>query len=210
MVLAQPTSSLSALRADFRFSRRETDLLKEELLANVLLAAAASKSDAVPRSVQVFKRNKQWFESTPPNLPAYFFKQSFLVMPSTLWYLVDLCWPHKEHQVTIMRATTSVKERVGTSLYKLCSIIEGTAIAHLFSQGRSTVNELYKEFCVVFVSALEPEWVKMVSAAELVEHVRKFEATLGFLYAIGTFDRCHFPVSPPQVDAIEYINYKGW
>lgn len=94
LVLAQQTSSLSALRADFRFSRRETDLLEEELLANVFLAAAASKSDAVPRSVQVFKRNKQWFESTLPNLPAYFFKQSFRVMPSAFWYLVDLCRPH--------------------------------------------------------------------------------------------------------------------
>ncbi|CAN8008805.1 unnamed protein product [Ixodes pacificus] len=54
---------------------------------------------------------------------------------------------------------------IGTSLYKLCSTIEGRAIAHLFGQGRSTVNELYKEFCAVVVSALEPEWVKMVSAA---------------------------------------------
>lgn len=42
------------------------------------------------------------------------------------------------------------------------------------------VNELYKEFCAVVVSALEFEWVKMVSIAELAEHVRKFEATLDF------------------------------
>ncbi|CAN8031273.1 unnamed protein product, partial [Ixodes persulcatus] len=32
---------------------------------------------------------------------------------------------------------------LGTSLYKLCSTIEGRAIAHLFGQGRSMVNELY-------------------------------------------------------------------
>ncbi|EEC12634.1 hypothetical protein IscW_ISCW009171 [Ixodes scapularis] len=35
------------------------------------------------------------------------------------------------------------EKRVGTSLYKLCSTTEGRAIAHLFGQGRSTVNELY-------------------------------------------------------------------
>ncbi|KAG0417377.1 hypothetical protein HPB47_005659 [Ixodes persulcatus] len=73
-----------------------------------------------------------------------------------------------------------VEKRVGTSLYKLCSTIEGRAIAHLFGQGRSMVNELHKEFCAVVVSALEFEWVKMVSIAELAEHVRKFEATLDF------------------------------
>lgn len=92
-------------------------------------------------------------------------------MPSTFWYLVDLCW-RCDH--------LSGEASLGTSLYKLCSTIEGRAIAHLLGQGRSMVNELYKEFCAVVVSALEFEWVKMVSIAELAEHVRKFEATLDF------------------------------
>lgn len=131
-------------------------------------------------------------------------------MPSTFRYLVDVCRPHMEREVTAMRATISVEKRVGASLYKLCSTAEDRTIAHLFGLGRSTVNELYKEFCTVVVSALEPEWVKMVGAAELAEHVREFEATLDFPQAIGALDGCHFPVSPPQADATDYRNYKGW
>ncbi|XP_040072297.2 protein ALP1-like [Ixodes scapularis] len=50
----------------------------------------------------------------------------------------------------------------------------------------------------------------MVGAAELAEHVRDFEATLDFPQAIGALDGCHFPVSPPQADATDYRNYKGW
>ncbi|CAN8026648.1 unnamed protein product [Ixodes persulcatus] len=212
-VPAQQTSSLSAFSVDIRSARREADLLEEELLANSILlaaAAAASTTDAVPRSVQAFVRNERWFEDTLPNLPAYVFKQSFRVMPSTFRYLVDVCRPHMERQVTAMRATISVEKRVGASLYKLCSTAEDRTIAHLFGLGRSTINELYKEFCQVIVSALEPEWVKMISAAELAEHVREFEATLDFPQAIGALDGCHFPVSPPQADATDYRNYKGW
>ncbi|XP_040066534.1 uncharacterized protein LOC120840195 [Ixodes scapularis] len=84
------------------------------------------------------------------------------------------------------------------------------SVQAFFGLGRSTVNELYKEFCTVVVSALEPEWVKMVGAAELSERVREFEATLDFPQAIGALDGCHFPVSPPQADATDYRNYKGW
>ncbi|KAG0413417.1 hypothetical protein HPB47_009437 [Ixodes persulcatus] len=83
-------------------------------------------------------------------------------------------------------------------------------IAHLFGLGRSTVNELYKEFCTVVVSALEPEWVKMVSAAELAEQIREFEATFDFPQAIKALDGCHFPVSPPQAGTTDYRIYKGW
>ncbi|CAN8028555.1 unnamed protein product [Ixodes persulcatus] len=206
---AQQQSALTLLRADIRSASAESDRLQERLLSNDLMFAAIEASSRIPRSIQAFRRNERWFEDTLPHLPEHFFKQSFRVKPVTFRYLVDLCRPHMEREVTNMRSTIPVEKRVGAALYKSCSSAEDRTIANLFGLGRSTVNENYREFCRVVVSVLEQDWLKMVSAAELPDHIREFQAALEFPQGIGALDGCHFPISPPKVNASDYHNYKG-
>ncbi|KAM7287999.1 uncharacterized protein ISCGN_031688, partial [Ixodes scapularis] len=203
-------NALTLLRADIRSASAESVRLQERLLSNDLMFAAVEASSIIPRSIQAFRRNERWFEDTLPHLPEHFFKQSFRVKPVTFRYLVDVCRPHMEREVTNMRSTIPVEKRVGAALYKLCSSAEDRTIANLFGLGRSTVNENYREFCRVVVSVLEQDWLKMVSAAELPDHIREFQAALEFPQGIGALDGCHFPISPPKVNASDYHNYKGW
>ncbi|KAG0430745.1 hypothetical protein HPB47_021501 [Ixodes persulcatus] len=209
--LASITEALTSISADVQSARREADCLEERLLANSLVIAAAIAGETtMPRSVQAYFRGERWFEDTLPNLPESHFKQAFRVMPATFRYIVDVCRPHMERQVTPMRPTISVEKRVGAALYKLCSSAEDRTVAHLFGLGRSTVNDNYKEFCHIVVSELERDWLKMMTAAELPDHVREFQAALEFPQGIAALDGCHFPVSPPKVNASDYYNYKGW
>ncbi|KAG0415861.1 hypothetical protein HPB47_006971 [Ixodes persulcatus] len=194
-------SALTLLRADIRSASAESVHLQERLLTNDLMFADVESSSVIPRSIQAFRRNERSFEETLPHLPKHFFKQSFRVKPATFRYLVDMCRPHMEREVTTMHLIFPVEKRVGAALYKLCSSAEDRTITNLFSQGRSTVNENYREFCRVVVSVLEQDWLKMVSAAELPDPIREFQAALELLQRIGVLDGCHFPISPPKVNA---------
>ncbi|KAG0418281.1 hypothetical protein HPB47_004985 [Ixodes persulcatus] len=139
--------------------------------------------------------HERWFEDTLPNMPEHFFKQAFRVRPATFRYLVDVCRPYMERQVTCMRETIAMEKRVGVALFKLCSTAEDRTVATLFGIGRSTVNELYREFCETVVAVLEPEWVKLMTPKELPEHIREFQAALEFRKELerwmGATSRCH-------------------
>ncbi|KAL3206139.1 hypothetical protein MRX96_040356 [Rhipicephalus microplus] len=77
-------------------------------------------------------------------------------------------------------------------------------------QKGSTVNTIHREFCDIVVEALEDQWVRMLAADEMTHHIREFYAVTGFPQAFGALDGCHFPVSPPKENAVDYYNYKGW
>lgn len=47
------------------------------------------------------------------------------------------------------------------------------------------VNTIYREFCQTVVGALEKQWVKMIAANEMADHVREFSAVTGFPKAVG-------------------------
>ncbi|XP_077493704.1 uncharacterized protein LOC144104505 [Amblyomma americanum] len=49
----------------------------------------------------------------------------------------------------------------------------------------------------------------MPTADSMEEHMRDFFAVSAFPHAVGALDGCHFPVSPPEEHASDYINYKG-
>ncbi|KAG0411366.1 hypothetical protein HPB47_011510 [Ixodes persulcatus] len=209
-VYAPQQSALPLLRADIRSARAESVQLQERLLTNDLMFAAFEDSVVIPRSIQAFRRNERWFEDTPPHFPEHFFKQSFPVKAVTFRYLVDVCRPHMEREVTSMCSTIPVEKRVVAALYKLCSSAEDGTIANLFGLGRSTVNENYREFCRVVVSVPEQDWFKMVSATELSDHIREFQAALEFPLGIGVLDGGNFSISLPKISASGYHNYKGW
>ncbi|KAL1445306.1 hypothetical protein MTO96_045091 [Rhipicephalus appendiculatus] len=109
-----------------------------------------------------------------------------------------------------MRKPLSVEKRVAVGLYSLCSNAEDRTTAHLFGIGRSTVNIVYRDFCRAVVSKLEDAWVHMPRKEEMADHMRECYAVTGFPQAIGALDGCHFAVSPPKKDAVDYYNYKGW
>ncbi|XP_064464356.1 uncharacterized protein LOC135375614 [Ornithodoros turicata] len=109
-----------------------------------------------------------------------------------------------------MREPISLDKRVAIALYRLSSSAEDRTVANLFSVGRSSVNEILREFCEVVVDELERRVVKMPSASEMQEHIQEFESSLRFPQAMGALDGCHFEVSPPKEHATDYHNYEGW
>ncbi|XP_070385468.1 uncharacterized protein [Dermacentor albipictus] len=185
--------------------------LKLRLVANSFAIAAMMATDAtVHRERWAFERNERWFEETLPHLGENHFRQAFRVSQTTFRYLVESCRIALERQTTNMRKPLSVEKRVAVGMYRLCSSAEDRTIAHLFGIGRSTVNVVFREFCKAVTEQLEAEWLRMVRRHELEKHVREFFFFTGFPQAIGALDGCHFPISPPKDNAIDYHNYKGW
>ena len=127
---------------------------------------------------------------------------------ATFHYLVNVCRLHMKRKVTACVQPSRWK-RESALLYTSCAPVRRTTIANSFGLGRSTVNELYREVCRAIVPVLERNWVKMVSAAELPDHIREFQAALEFPQGMRALDGCHFSVSPPNVNASDYHN-KGW
>ncbi|KAH8022356.1 hypothetical protein MRX96_010281 [Rhipicephalus microplus] len=89
-------------------------------------------------------------------------------------YIVGSCRTDIQRVDTTMRQPISVKKRVAISLYHLCSTAEDHTIAEYFAIDRSTVNLLYKEFCMAILKNLEDDWVKMPSPSDIEEHMRQF------------------------------------
>ncbi|KAH6919931.1 hypothetical protein HPB50_029081 [Hyalomma asiaticum] len=153
-----------------------------------------------------FQRRERWFEETLPNLGEHHFKQAFRVTPSTFRYLVESCRSVLERHTTRLRKPSSVEKRVAVGLYRLCSSAEDRTIGHLFGIGRSTVNVTYHEFCKGVIDLLEKEWLRIMRPDEMKEHMKEFFAFSGFPQGIGALDGCHFGVSPPKEDAVDYHN----
>lgn len=82
------------------------------------------------------------------------FKQQFRVMRATFRFLVESLRPLLERQETGIRDCIAVEKVVSTGLYKLCSTAEGRSVAHIFGEGRSTVNGIYREFCKAVIAVL--------------------------------------------------------
>ncbi|XP_075559184.1 uncharacterized protein LOC142590668 [Dermacentor variabilis] len=190
---------------------RQSDEIEQRIQANSFTVAAVMAScSIVHRERWTFQRNERWFEDTLPNLGENHFKQAFRVSPPTFRYLVESCRSVLERQTTRLRKPISVEKRVAVGLYRLCSSAEDRTIAHLFGIGRSTVNVLCREFCKAVIDQLEGEWLHMIRRQELKQHIREFFALSGFPQGIGALDGCHFCVSPPKENAVDYHNYKGW
>ncbi|XP_064471832.1 uncharacterized protein LOC135386041 [Ornithodoros turicata] len=197
------------LRLAIRERTRAVRSIELRLHANAI-AMTAVLLGGVQRERWAFQRNERWFEDTLPHLGEFHFKQALRVCPVTFRYLVESCRHVLEHQTTNMRQPISVEKRVAIGLYRLCSTAEDRTIAHFFGVGRSTVNVVYRQFAKAVIQELEDEWLRMVSPGEMGEHMREFYAVSGFPQGVGALDGCHFAVSPPKNNAVDYYNYKGW
>lgn len=216
------TTALLCLRAKHRAEQRriqqQTEAVTRQLhdieiqmISNSFnLIAAATLLSSTHRSRWRFRRSQRWFEESLPNLGEAYFKKCFRVSASTFRYIVESCRSDLQRVDTAMTEAISVEKRVAVALYRLCSTAEDRTIAELFALGRSTVNSIYKEFCVAILRNLENYWIKIPSPADMEEHIRDFFAVTEFPQGIGALDDCHFPVSPPKEHASDYYNYKGW
>ncbi|KAH6945507.1 hypothetical protein HPB50_008797 [Hyalomma asiaticum] len=108
-----------------------------------------------------------------------------------------------------MRKPISVEKLVAIGLYRLCSSAEDRTITYLFGIGPFTVNIVYREFKRAVVGIVESVWVHMPRTEDMTEHMRECYAVTGFPQAMGELDGCHFGISPPKKDAVDY-NDKGW
>ncbi|XP_049522130.1 uncharacterized protein LOC125944811 [Dermacentor silvarum] len=209
--IALAVATIASMDVELEAARAKVRTIKRHLVINsLMLNAAVLSGRRATRQVWAYPRCARWFEETLPNLGGQNFRQSFRVSKTTFKYLVDVCRPVMQRQTTNMREMVSLEKRVAVALYKLCSSAEDRTVANLFDLGRSTGNTIYREFCQTVVDALEKQWVKMIAANEMADHVREFCAVTGFPQAVGALDGCHFPVSPPKENAIDYYNYKGW
>ncbi|XP_064465946.1 uncharacterized protein LOC135377463 [Ornithodoros turicata] len=208
----QKQNQIALLNAEIDSAKSAADSLEEIMLANnfVLTAALVDLFPAVDRRLWSHDRSDTWFEKTLPRLGVRHFKQSFRVSPSTFRYLVNVCRSQMERTSTTMREAISIEKRVAIALYRMCSSAEDRTVANLFSVGRSTVNEVFREFCEVIVDELERSTVRLPTEDEMQQHIQEFEAVLRFPHAMGALDGSHFPVSPPKEHAADYHNYKGW
>ncbi|XP_064469657.1 uncharacterized protein LOC135384383 [Ornithodoros turicata] len=204
-------ASICALENQVDAARVASDKIKRQLLLNnFMLAASSLPARVVTRKMWTLVRNERWFEDTVPGLGDQIFKQSYRVSPSTFRFIVERLRPALERTVTNMREPIPVDKVVAIALYKLCSSAEDRTVAHVFAVGRSTVNGIYREFCDAVIAVLERDWLQMMTADEMENHIREFQAVCDFPQGVGALDGCHFPVSPPKDDATDYHNYKGW
>ncbi|KAH9360389.1 hypothetical protein HPB48_008385 [Haemaphysalis longicornis] len=167
-------------------AKRRVRSIEQLLLANsfVMTAVAVHSLGTVERSRWRFTRNERWFEETLSHLGEAHFKRCFRVAPATFRYIGDACRADLTRQDTEMTEAVSVKKRVAVGLYRLCSTAEERTVAELFTLGRSTVNMIYKEFCVAVSDNLEDEYSIILLA--LVDHRYRFRYT-----NVGSPGRCH-------------------
>lgn len=173
----------------------------------ILLAAVRLCSRE--RNVWAYPRESSWYDATLPHLPDSCFRENFRVDRRTFSYIVGVCECMRRRD-TNMRRAIPLEKRVAIGLYRLATSAEERTVAHVFGVSRSSVNVIFREFCNVVVSQLEPQHMGMPRAHELVEHMQRFAASTGFPQGVGALDGCHIEVCPPKKHASDYYNYKGW
>lgn len=202
---------IEALDVEIQSLKAAGDELELQLLANsFVISATLGQSLRTERRLGAHTRRSTWFEETLPRLGEQHFRASFRVSAATFRYLVEVCQPRMRRQETRIRKSISIEKRVGIALYRLCSSAEDRTIANLFAVGRSSVNEIYREFCKVVVEEIEHNMVTMVRNEDLEDHMREFQVVLGLPHTLGVLDGCHLAISPPQEEAVDYYNCKGW
>lgn len=91
---------------------------------------------------------------------------------------------------------------------RLASSAKERTVAHLFGVSRSFVNLVYRKFCDLLVERFKPRYVKLPYNEKIEAHVRQFTAANGFSQGSGAWDGCDIEVSPPELNAQDYYDYR--
>ncbi|KAH9373466.1 hypothetical protein HPB48_009511 [Haemaphysalis longicornis] len=172
--------------------------LRQTAKRRKLRMAAIMRLCSRERRVWSYHRSGSWYDTTLPNLPDSAFRENFRVSSTTFTYIVNAC-ECMRRQDTNMRRAIPLDKRVAIGLYRLASSAEERTVAHLFGVSRPLVNLIFREFCRVVVRHLEHLYIKFPRPCEMAEHLRQFEAVLGFPRELVALDGCHLEVCPPTV-----------
>lgn len=92
---------------------------------------------------------------------------------------------------TKFRKAITVEKRIAISLYTLGTCAENRTIASLFGVGRTTVGEIFLDFCYAVVEAFEREYLNFYPATEekIMEITSGFERLWGFPQTYGAIGK---------------------
>lgn len=202
--VAQQKTELACVRAKIDNARRKRKRAEERSREIGLLVMLTRE-----REVWEYPRPPSWYETTLPNLPESFFKANFRVSRATFLYIVSVC-ARMQRQDTNMRPAIPLHKRVAIGMYRLATSAEDRTVGNLFGVSRSSVSIIFREFCDVVLSELEPRFVRFPKVDQLEDHMQRFTAVTGFPQGVGALDGCHIEICPPKEYAADYHNYKGW
>ncbi|KAM7297561.1 uncharacterized protein ISCGN_022712 [Ixodes scapularis] len=203
--LAQRKLELAHVRAEIDNARRKRKRAEERCDEIRLLVLSATRE----REVWEYPRPPSWYETTLPSLPESFFKANFRVSRATFSYVVSAC-SRMQREDTNMRRAIPLHKRVAIGMYRLATSAEDRTVGNLFGVSRSSVSMIFREFCDVILSELEPRFVRFPKPDQLEDHMQRFTAVTGFPQGVGALDGCHIEICPPKEYAADYHNYKGW
>ncbi|KAH9382569.1 hypothetical protein HPB48_011995 [Haemaphysalis longicornis] len=180
----------------------EIDEIEEELRQTAkrrkLRIAALMRLCSRWRPVWSHHRSSSWYDTILPNLPDSAFRENFCVSRTTFTYTVNAC-ECMRRQDTNMRRAIPLDKRVAIGLYRLASSAERELWPTCFGVSRPSVNLIFREFCRVVVQRLEHLYIRLPRPCEMAEHLRQFEAVLGFPQGVGALDGCRLEVCPPPL-----------
>ncbi len=83
-------------------------------------------------------------------------------------------------------------------------------IGIMFGVGKTSVHDAFKMFLDAAFVELVPQHIKLPTEAEYEEIATDFEQRWQFPMAIGAIDGCHFSITVPSEQAVDYFNYKSF
>ncbi|KAL7874886.1 hypothetical protein SRHO_G00058560 [Serrasalmus rhombeus] len=93
-----------------------------------------------------------------------------------------------------MRRTTSLRKRVGASLYWLATGVGYHTLSNLFGIGKASVCLIIRDFCKAVHYVLMPDYISLPQ-----DIFRGFRTRWGF----------HIPIIAPENNHCDYFNRKG-
>lgn len=79
-----------------------------------------------------------------------------------------------------MRRAIPLEKRVAIGLYRLATSAEERTVAHVFGVSCIFVSTIFRQFCGIVAHQLEPQYMGMPRAHELLDHMQRFYASTGF------------------------------
>lgn len=136
-----------------------------------------------------YPQGSSWYDTTLAYLPDSCFRENFQLDRQTFGYIAGVCESMRRRD-TNMRRAIPLEKRATIGLYRLATSAEERTVAHVFGVSRTSVSTTFRQFCTIMVSQLEPQYMGMPRAHELLDHMQRFYAKTGFPQGVGALDGC--------------------
>ena len=163
-----------------------------------------------PRTVWCQPQSKEWWEDIVRGKNNSWWKTNLRMSQNTFSIISNELHPYIVREITQLRLSISVDQRVAVTIWKLATNVEYRTLSELFGIGKSTVREIVNDTCKQIVMHLLPKYVKIPQGDVLKEIVEGLETCWGFPQAVGAIDWTHIPIIRPQHCPADYYNRKGY